>query len=568
MPQVKLARNIEVTNTNGRPVGTVRLNSEPSGADIGSTNTPGIYEARLQQLTGQFEDRKFALNIDPAESDLDLATIDSLTSAIAGTKARLLEADEMSLASRVDNRFSWSQLLLLVLVALLLVEQLLAYSASYHPRAQFHLRPSCRGGGAMIIPTCLFAETSTRTYYELARLNVLNEWWHWLVLAAVVVLLVAVVLITYRRDASDLPKPLGWLLSGLRIASFLGLFVFFLQLEKRIEHKVVKNSRAIVLIDTSQSMGLDDALDSTGKSITRIQQVIGTLQDETLLPELRDQHDVVVYRFDEGDRPTQVASLPRTGTTQSQQEQADSSATQSSLMAQRLARIGLGFLALACLAMFAHLIFRAAFHQLGGESWALLVAICAAFIGCVTFAVGNLRYPEYGFGVAFGEPRVVEVDEQGSPMNRSTDDVESNENVDWAAQLKPSGVETRLGDAISYLVEHERGGPLAGIVLVTDGNQNSGCRSHGIVGVGATSGSPPVPDRGRFSRPASVASGCRCGSACASLSRRYVYDQSVCPVFRLAGSRSAIEATVTTGHKCRELDQQRDTDRPAIAASR
>ena len=40
--------------------------------------------------------------------------------------------------------------------------------------------------------------------------------------------------------------------------------------------------------------------------------------------------------------------------------------------------------------------------------------------------------------------------------------------------LVPRGTETRIGDAILALVDKERGGPIAGIVVMTDGGNNAG----------------------------------------------------------------------------------------------
>ena len=126
--RVKLVRNIEELDRDGAAVGQVRLDGQAS-----STGEPGIYEARLAQLSGPFERRMFALNVDPRESDLELAALDRLTEVTAGTGTRLLDADEFAMAARDDERFSWSQILLFVLIGLLLLEQLLAYSTSYHP---------------------------------------------------------------------------------------------------------------------------------------------------------------------------------------------------------------------------------------------------------------------------------------------------------------------------------------------------------------------------------------------------------------------------------------------------
>ncbi|MCA9131792.1 MAG: hypothetical protein KDA45_01500, partial [Planctomycetales bacterium] len=45
---------------------------------------------------------------------------------------------------------------------------------------------------------------------------------------------------------------------------------------------------------------------------------------------------------------------------------------------------------------------------------------------------------------------------------------------DWFAALQPTGTETHLGDAIKSILERELGGPLAGVVLLTDGRNNAG----------------------------------------------------------------------------------------------
>lgn len=44
----------------------------------------------------------------------------------------------------------------------------------------------------------------------------------------------------------------------------------------------------------------------------------------------------------------------------------------------------------------------------------------------------------------------------------------------WSDRLIPLGVETRLGDAIAGCLDQRRGQPLAGIVVLSDGGQNSG----------------------------------------------------------------------------------------------
>ena len=45
---------------------------------------------------------------------------------------------------------------------------------------------------------------------------------------------------------------------------------------------------------------------------------------------------------------------------------------------------------------------------------------------------------------------------------------------DWAQALAPSGTETRLGDAIKFVLDRELANPLAGIVVLSDGRSNAG----------------------------------------------------------------------------------------------
>ncbi len=52
---------------------------------------------------------------------------------------------------------------------------------------------------------------------------------------------------------------------------------------------------------------------------------------------------------------------------------------------------------------------------------------------------------------------------------------------EWRKFLTPAGTETRLGEALQQLLHQERGTPLAGVVLVSDGGQNAGDDPEGAV---------------------------------------------------------------------------------------
>ena len=317
----------------------------------------------------------------------------------------------------------------------------------------------------------LFAQTETRTFYQASRLGAMDQWWHWLALVAVVLAIILFVTSLYRRDGVDLKRPTRWTLRLLRIAAFAGILIFFLKIEKRTEQKLVKNSRAIVLIDTSQSMGLSDENQNVDRS--RIEQVASTLGDG-LIEEIRQQHDVVVYGFDQSDRPTELASLPKSLVDDAADGSTEAGATLESKRgwARTMYIVAIIFLLAACAAVAAHLLLGYVVRNQDGESWALLVAIGCLIVAGVFYSVTNLRYPEIGWSQAFGGAAVADPD-AGSDTNEASQPT-AVPDVDWAQALVPRGAETRLGDAIQFVIDKEQGGPIAGVTVFTDGNANAG----------------------------------------------------------------------------------------------
>jgi hypothetical protein len=149
----------------------------------------------------------------------------------------------------------------------------------------------------------LFAQTTSRTTFEWARFETYTERWHYLVLGVVCLAIVAFVGWMYRRDSFELGPVRRVLLLSLRVLALAGLLLYYLDPVKRTEQKQIRNSRALVLVDTSLSMGLHDAdSSSVPASPTRIEQVIAALDsgrgDAGLLKQLRQKHDLVVARFD------------------------------------------------------------------------------------------------------------------------------------------------------------------------------------------------------------------------------------------------------------------------------
>lgn len=70
---------------------------------------------------------------------------------------------------------------------------------------------------------------------------------------------------------------------------------------------------------------------------------------------------------------------------------------------------------------------------------------------------------------------------------------EPAEVVDWAARLEPTGLETRLGEALREVLREERASPLAGVIVVTDGRSNSGLDPTAVVPLAREERVPLLP---------------------------------------------------------------------------
>ncbi len=142
----------------------------------------------------------------------------------------------------------------------------------------------------------LLGQQATRVTFEWGRIQSNTDW---LLPVAVTLVILLFVRAMYLRDSEELPNAVGLLLTALRSAVFLGLLVLFLQPQWRTEHETTRNSRAVLLIDTSSSMGIVDGNPSAAHGKSRAQCIANALAQSDFLQSLRKTHDVVVLRFDE-----------------------------------------------------------------------------------------------------------------------------------------------------------------------------------------------------------------------------------------------------------------------------
>jgi hypothetical protein len=112
---------IDATPSQGRL--TARL------ADVADS---GVYQAQLQPLQGDVENRVYAVNVAPGEGDLAIEPVAELARQLAGIDFELHDAADMALNAETLAGFGMSDALLGVLIVTLVCEQLFAYMASFH----------------------------------------------------------------------------------------------------------------------------------------------------------------------------------------------------------------------------------------------------------------------------------------------------------------------------------------------------------------------------------------------------------------------------------------------------
>ncbi len=97
-----------------------------------SVDLPGIYDIWFRTANSKLELKRLALNVETAESEMKLVNSQNCLAALIQSKPSWVDWDAFSPEPKQNSASSISNLFLFVLLGLLIAEQLLAYSASYH----------------------------------------------------------------------------------------------------------------------------------------------------------------------------------------------------------------------------------------------------------------------------------------------------------------------------------------------------------------------------------------------------------------------------------------------------
>lgn len=116
-------------------------------ASFSHTRKSGVYTAQLTRTDGSKGGKRlFALNVDAAEGDLETVSREQLAERLEGVKYLYKQASSFRDTQTDTAGSNVSDWWLVLLVLLLIGEQILAYSAGYHPPARFAAAGVAEGG--------------------------------------------------------------------------------------------------------------------------------------------------------------------------------------------------------------------------------------------------------------------------------------------------------------------------------------------------------------------------------------------------------------------------------------
>lgn len=350
--------------------------------------------------------------------------------------------------------------------------------------------------------------SSQRIVYEFSRASSLDGWWVWAAIIALIAGAVALCVHFYRQDVAELSRPVRWTLIGLRLTAIIAIVFIFFDFVRRTERRVTRPSEVVVLVDTSQSMSLpaDASLDSPSR-LTRALQLV---DESELIETFSDNHRTSVYSLGTSGQPELITTKSLSGETESgDPDSMNQSGTETSTQrtTSPFALFGLFCLTLGAIACLLSLLVgamsarkpqtvqtvnkrdepgQASPAKSETTGWVLAVAAITMVLGIVSLGgVYAVRTDETIWSV-IGLASTSAPTNQNESDETSSDESSNNESsnneaepsnekvVDWQLALAADDADSRIGDALrSILVDHDLT-TLAGIVLITDGQNNGG----------------------------------------------------------------------------------------------
>ena len=101
--------------------------------DWQETQHMGIYDVVMTSRNGEQSSNRFAVNVDARESDLTSLDREAVLAELSPVKPTYVRADRYEGGLVESSGINRSLMLMILLIALLIGEQWLAFNASYHP---------------------------------------------------------------------------------------------------------------------------------------------------------------------------------------------------------------------------------------------------------------------------------------------------------------------------------------------------------------------------------------------------------------------------------------------------
>lgn len=345
----------------------------------------------------------------------------------------------------------------------------------------------------------MISQTDIRTYLELQPIVPISLWWQSLILITAIVGILFFVVWMYLRDSRSLPRGLTVLLTSLRVIAFCCILIYVLNPGKRTETRIFKASKIAILVDTSLSMGLRDQ-QASGASIAegprRIDTIVQWLKQTPEIELLRQDHDLNFYRFGAQSQPASIITLPKLGLTASKIPLREQTLAQLKSDFQRSWFIGLLGIVLLVVGIALLMVWTTALFSGRRTKQAQANVLCGGVIvlivSLVVFGCSDLATAQFDFWTSLGWK-----DAALAKLNEQTTEETANQQTpppqNWDELLAPKATSTELGSAVQYIVNKERGGPISGIAVITDGRNNAGVEPSRAIAAAANAGIPVFP---------------------------------------------------------------------------
>ncbi len=303
--------------------------------------------------------------------------------------------------------------------------------------------------------------------YEFARAATLEGWWVWALLIGALAALLYLCVRFYRRDVSELSKPIRIGLIFLRVATIVALVFFFFDLQRRTQRMVTRPSEVAILVDTSQSMSLP--AESGAGSPSRSERVAQLLESTNLVSKLGSEHRVSIYAFGDQSEPRLIESLGGEAVAESTEP---AQATPAANQGRVPAVLGALLVTVGCLLSLISLMVGAAGR--GAEvGWWVLAAAVTLVPGILCLGSVYTVQSDRSLRQILGLESVAEAGDQPDAAGQ-TEAPSPQREIDWSEEIAASAPQSRIGDAIRNVLADHDPATLAGIVLLTDGQSNGG----------------------------------------------------------------------------------------------